>query len=363
MRRFIEGALIVLYLSFFPLLTTSCAPALKDRVKALEAAYNSHNVNKTLSFYAEDARYEIVGSQVKEGKAELRKLFEEAAMLNERETFTVLKVSGNTVNCEAKRQNDWLEAAGIDAYYESDEFTFEKGLVKEVRIQFTQESAKALRDFSTSFGKWVSEKRREDLLELRSEGETAMTEENVSKWLALALEWREEKLMVERVKAMQEAHNNHDVEKELSFFADDVRLEFGGSFVIEGKEELRKAVERNAIFNSHMTFTDFEVSGNTVNCKVKEENDLLKAAGIGPMYYEFSQHVFEEGLIKELRARAMQESVDALLEFRASFEKWASEKRSQEWDELKAEGITKENVSKRLALVREWREEKEKEKQ
>lgn len=168
--------------------------------------------------------------------------------------------------------------------------------------------------------------------------------------------------LVDRVNAMRKAHNRQDVEKELSFFTDDVRCEFGGSFVIEGKEELRRAIERNVIYNSHMTFTDCKESGETVTCKVREQNDLLSAAGIGPMHYEFSQHVFENGLIKELRARAAQESVDALREFRASFEKWASEKRPGEWAELRAEGVTKENVSKQLALVREWREAMEKEK-
>jgi hypothetical protein len=164
-------------------------------------------------------------------------------------------------------------------------------------------------------------------------------------------------VLVERIKAMEEAHNSGDVEEEMSFFADDVRCDFSGSFVINGKEDLRKAVEANSIFNSRMTFTDCKESGNTVTCKVTEHNDMLKAAGLGPVYYEVSEHIFENGLIKELKARPAEENVRALKEFREGFGKWISETRPQDSTELKTVGITKENVNKWLTLIRQWREE------
>jgi hypothetical protein len=168
--------------------------------------------------------------------------------------------------------------------------------------------------------------------------------------------------LVERVHAMKDAHNRGDIEKELSFFADDVRCEFGGSFVINGKEELRKAVEQNALFRSRMTFTDCKESGNTVTCKVREENDMLKAAGLGPVYYEFSKQTYENGLIKGLRARPTQESIQMMRDFREAFGQWASDKYPQEWARLSGEGVTQENVKKWLALVSTWRKEKERKK-
>lgn len=163
--------------------------------------------------------------------------------------------------------------------------------------------------------------------------------------------------LVERVHAMKDAHNRGDVEKELSFFSDDIRCEFGGSFVINGKEELRKAIEQNALLRSQMTFTDCKESGDTVTCKVTEENDMLMAAGIGPVYYEFSKQTYENGLIKGLRARPTQESIQMMREFREAFGRWASGTYPQEWAKLSDEGVTKENVKKWLALVREWRRE------
>ena len=166
--------------------------------------------------------------------------------------------------------------------------------------------------------------------------------------------------LVERIHAMKDAHNRGDIEKELSFFADDVRCEFGGSFVINGKEELRKAVEQNALLRSRMTFTDCEENENTVTCKVREQNDMLKAAGLGPVYYEFSEQTYENGLIKGLRARPTQESIQMMRDFREAFGQWASDKYPQEWARLRDEGVTKENVNKWLALVRTWRKEMEK---
>jgi hypothetical protein len=165
--------------------------------------------------------------------------------------------------------------------------------------------------------------------------------------------------LVERIHAMKDAHNRGDIEKELSFFADDVRCEFGGSFVINGKEELRKAVEQNALLRSRMTFTDCEENGNTVTCKVREQNDMLKAAGLGPVYYEFSEQTYENELIRGVKARPTQESIQMMRDFREAFGQWASDAYPQEWAGLRDEGVTKENVNKWLALVRTWREEKE----
>jgi hypothetical protein len=162
----------------------------------------------------------------------------------------------------------------------------------------------------------------------------------------------------DRVKAFLEAANSHDVEKLLSFYADDVRFEIVGTpMVIEGKENLRKPIEEQFILNAHLTFTDITVNGNTVTFKVKEQNDMLKAAGIDALYYEYDQITFEDGLIKKEEAKPTQESMRIMGEFRESFEKWASEKRGQEWAKLQTEGITKENVGEWLALTREWREE------
>lgn len=170
--------------------------------------------------------------------------------------------------------------------------------------------------------------------------------------------------VADKVKAFQKAANSHNVEKLLSFYADDVRFEIVGTpMVIEGKEKIRKPIEEQFILNVHMTFSDIEINGNTATYKVKEQNDMLKAAGIDALYYEHDQITLKDGLIIEERATPAQESMKIMAEFRQSFERWASEKRLEEWAKLKAEGVTEENVDKWLAMTRQWREATEKENQ
>ena len=163
--------------------------------------------------------------------------------------------------------------------------------------------------------------------------------------------------LADRVEAFQKAANSGDVEKSLSFYADDVRFEIAGTpMVIEGKENLRKPIEEHIMLNGHLTFTDTKVKGNTATYKVKEQNDWLKAAGIDALYYEYDQLTFKDGLIKKEVAKPSQKSMKVMAEFRGTFEKWASENQGQEWAKLKSEGITRENVSRWLAIIRQWRQ-------
>ena len=166
--------------------------------------------------------------------------------------------------------------------------------------------------------------------------------------------------LTDRVEAFQKAANGRDVEKLLSFYADDVRFEIAGTpMVIEGKENLRKPIEEQFILNCRMTFTDIKVDGNTVTYKVKERSDWLKAMGVDALYYEYDQITFEDGLIKKEIAKPTQKNMEIMAEFRNTFEKWASEKQGQEWARLKSEGITKENVNRWLAIIRQWQENKQ----
>ena len=168
----------------------------------------------------------------------------------------------------------------------------------------------------------------------------------------------------EKITAYQEAHNSGDVEKEMSFFAEDIKYEVIGRWEVTGKENLKQIAETDVALNSHVIFTDIKSSKNKVTCKVEEENDLLKTCGIDKLYYEYGEFIFEDGLIKEVKTQPTQEGTDALRNSYDAFGVWASENRKEEFDELKSAAVvTKDNVGKWLALMRQWREESEKEKE
>ena len=139
----------------------------------------------------------------------------------------------------------------------------------------------------------------------------------------------------EKIKAYQEAHNSGDVEKEMSFFAEDIKYDVVDQWKVTGKESLKRRAEIDVVLNSHVIFTDIKSSKNKVTCKVEEQNDLLKISGIDTLYYEFREFIFEDGLIKEVKTQPTQEGADTLRNSQRAFRIWAAENRSEEVDELK----------------------------
>lgn len=161
----------------------------------------------------------------------------------------------------------------------------------------------------------------------------------------------------EQIQAYLEAHNSGDVEGELSFFAEHPKFEVVDQWTREGMENLRTLIETDAALNSQLTIKNVKVSKNKVTCSLEERNDWLRLAGIDPLYYEFREFIFEEGLIKEIRSKATAECAEALETFRESFFNWAMKNHPEEMKVLRRQSvITKNNVGKWLELLGAWRE-------
>jgi len=181
MCRFIRKWLIMLCLLFLPLLTTSCASPLVDKVKAFQESHNRLDVEKLLELSTDDVK--------QEGSGGYQWIMQEA-LLNSRIFLTDIKVDGDVVTCKAKQQDDWYKIAGINAvYYESFQLTFKDGLIKDIESKYTQESTDAIHAFRATFHKWTVEKLGKEGIELRRRN---VTIENVDKWMTLLREWREE---------------------------------------------------------------------------------------------------------------------------------------------------------------------------
>lgn len=193
MRTIISSQAVFYFLFLLFVMILGCSPRLEDRLKAYEDAHNSHDVEKVMVFYAEDFRFEMVGSWVAEGKEEMRKLEEWDAAVNSHLTFTDLKVSGDTVTCKATERNDLYRIAGIEGmHYKSSIFIFYDGLIKEIKAEQTEKSVRAKEVVFKSFIEWASKERSQELTELKYEGEYVFSAENAKRWLALLQEWRKE---------------------------------------------------------------------------------------------------------------------------------------------------------------------------
>ena len=167
--------------------------------------------------------------------------------------------------------------------------------------------------------------------------------------------------LTSQVRAMERAHNLHQLDKELSFYADDARFEFVGEFAVQGKDKLRKIFTVDVLLNNSLAFSDISIVGNSVFCKVEEKNDMWRALGVEKVYSR-CEIVFKNGLIQEVRATksAQSESAAELDKADQAFSAWADKNRPQEVARLLGgkpfEGfLTPENALGFLKLAREWK--------
>lgn len=181
-----------LLIVFIALLASSCSPDLSERIKAYEATYNTHDVEKLMSFYADDIEFEIVGVWVKEGKAVVQELAEWDKATNMHMTISNIEVSGDTVTCKLVETNDWWKLAGMgEVYYEPCVMIFRNGLISEMRTTMTQESLDAYAKVWPSIISWAGEHRSEELKELLPGGTFIYGTEAANKWIVLLQEWRD----------------------------------------------------------------------------------------------------------------------------------------------------------------------------
>lgn len=161
------------------------------------------------------------------------------------------------------------------------------------------------------------------------------------------------------VKAYQEAHNSHDIEASVVFFAPDARLSLGAT-ALEGKDQIRAFHEYQAMLNAELQLDACAVDEKTVTCQALGSNDVDKAMGFDQLNFPVIAYRFEGDLVQEVNGalqpvRAL--VVDYLL---SSFQAWAAENRPDEYSQLYGqEGqaiYSRGNAERVVPLVEEWRE-------
>lgn len=183
-----------LVLSFFMIATLawimSCGTKLEDKVKAFEETYNSHDVEKIMSFYADDAVHEGPGTFLLKGKKELRDLAEYDKTMNFRLSFKQCTVKADTITCELTVTDDWTRTAGIQKVTYSSKIVFRDGLIKQWITVPTPESAQEINNLVRSLIEYASKEKPQLLKEMMPEGKFIYNAENARKLLALEREWK-----------------------------------------------------------------------------------------------------------------------------------------------------------------------------
>ncbi len=167
-----------------------------------------------------------------------------------------------------------------------------------------------------------------------------------------------EDIVREHIKAV----NNDDVEKNLTFFADDIVFEiavpeqyrqFSGKFT--GKDQLRNLMEWDVINNARLTIIDMKVEGNTVIVKLTEKNEGWRLLGIEEPPFT-ATYKFRGRQLEKVKLEFTPENAELLDEKFKPFAEWANKEYAQEFSKMAAAGYSAEGARLYLSLAKEWRD-------
>ena len=160
-----------------------------------------------------------------------------------------------------------------------------------------------------------------------------------------------------QVRTYEKAHNDHDVNKVMSLYTDDIIFEITGSWRKSGRDQVHGLAEWDSVTGSNMIISDIVEGKDTVRFRLKEKNDWFRAIGIEYMYYDPCIMVFSGGLIKELKATVTEESSEAFRVRWPLVYQWLSMEKEPDMTRLIANGefvYNAENANKWLLLLKEW---------
>jgi ketosteroid isomerase-like protein len=157
------------------------------------------------------------------------------------------------------------------------------------------------------------------------------------------------------VKEHFRAVNNDDVEKDLTFFTDDIVFEVNDDTKLSGKDQLRNLMERDAVIKVRLTIIDIEVEGSTVVVKEIEKNEVCRLLGIEELS-GMSIYKFRGRLIEKVKLEFSPENEKLLDEKFKPFAEWASKEHPQEFNKMATAGYSAEGARFYLSLAREWRD-------
>jgi hypothetical protein len=160
------------------------------------------------------------------------------------------------------------------------------------------------------------------------------------------------------VRAHIQAVNTDDVEKNLTFFADDIVFEMDSYGKLSGKDQLRGLMESDVVNKARLTIDDIEVEGDTAIVKLREKNEIFRLLEIEdpPFVATFK---FRNRFIEKVKLESPSESAKLWDEKYRPFAEWASQEHPEEFKRAETGGYSAENCRLYLSLLREWRDKKD----
>lgn len=155
----------------------------------------------------------------------------------------------------------------------------------------------------------------------------------------------------EHIKAV----NNDDVEKNLTFFTDDIVFEIVDEMKLSGKDQLKELMESDVVNKARLTIHGMKEEGDTVIVDLTEENEGYRLLGIEELPI-MTTYKFRGRLIEKVKLESTPEDAKLYDEKYKPFAKWASQEHPQEFNKMDTGAYTAENARLFLFLLKEWKD-------
>ena len=166
----------------------------------------------------------------------------------------------------------------------------------------------------------------------------------------------------ETVKAYIEAHNKHDVKKELSFYHQDIVFELKNTWTKQGVEEMESLALWDSTINSNLKLESYHIKGDSVLCKIIENNDWFSEVNIKDLVHDPTIFIVENGKIKKLVAFPSEETGKKIQQAIGSIMQWSQEKNDSTIHKLIHNGqfiYSSDSALKWMILFKKWKTEQE----
>jgi ketosteroid isomerase-like protein len=174
---------LILTISF-----SSCSqPNLGDIVRKHIEAVNTDDVEKNLTFFTDDAVFEIGARTKLSGKDQLRSLMEADAANKARLTILDMKVEGRTVMARLTGKNEFLRLLGVEESPQRCTYKFRGRFFEKVTVEFL-EGGGLFDEKYRLFAEWAGREHPQEFKRMEAGGYTA---EGTRLGLSLMKEWRD----------------------------------------------------------------------------------------------------------------------------------------------------------------------------
>jgi hypothetical protein len=165
-------------------------------VESYEKLHNSHDIEGAMSLYHDEIEFELAGTWIKSGKAEIRELEEWDRALNSDLEIESIKVKGDSIFCKVIERNDWFKAVGIEKIiHDPTIFIVRNKRIKKIIAIPSGEIGKEIGAKLNSIYTWSNNTNDNTISELIINGEFIYSAESAKKWLILLDNWNRNKAL------------------------------------------------------------------------------------------------------------------------------------------------------------------------